>query len=122
MFWSIAHLPQAASPVNEWKYFSLTVQLLDPNEIGLSLAPCFDRSKRQTPVEASVDIALIDSSSSAGCINIHHMPSLLQSVFKKVGLVVSNLARTGEEVIHTLRSAKSLMSAGVQADWGIGFL
>ena len=73
-------------------------------------------------MEASVDIALIDSVSSAGCIKIHPIPSLLQLVSKKVGRVVSNLARTGEEVIHTLRSLKSLMSTGVQDDWGIGFL
>ena len=73
-------------------------------------------------MEASVDIALIDSASSAGCIKIHPMPLLLQSVFLKVGGVVSNLSRTGEEVIRILRSVKSLMSVGVQADWGIGFL
>ena len=107
-FWSMAHLPQAALPVNERKYFSLTVQLREPKAIGFSLSPFLDKSKRQMPLEDIFFIALIDSLSSAGCIIIHPIPSLLQSVFRNVGLVVSNLARIGEEVIPSFRSANNL--------------
>ena len=85
-------------------------QLWEPKVIGLSLAPFFDKSKRHTPVVMSCFIALIDSSLSAGYINIQPMPSLIQSVFKKVGLVVSKQARTGEEVIKSFRSANSLIN------------
>ena len=98
------------------------MQLLDPKAIGLSLAPFFEKSKRQMPVEASVFIALIDSLSSAGFIKIQPISLLLQSVLKNVERVVSNYAKTGEEVIQDLRSANNSISSGVQDNWGIGFL
>ena len=50
------------------------------------------------------------------------MPSLLQSVFKNVGFVESNLASTGDEVMQTLRSSNNCFNASVHAEGGIGFL
>ena len=67
----------------------------------------FDKSNKHVPVSPIGLLALTDSSSSVGCMRIQPMPSLLQSVFKNVGFVESNLARTGEDVIHIFKSSNS---------------
>ena len=83
-FFPIAHLPQDASPMNEWKFFSFILQLLDPKATALSLALPLDKSKSQISSFNNLLVAWTDSSSSAGCIRIRPIPLLLQSAFKKV--------------------------------------
>ena len=121
LFWLIDHRPLAALPVKECKFFSAKVQLRDPKAIDFNRAPCFDKSNKHLPVVVRTLEARIESSSSTGCMIIQPMPSLIQSVFKNVGSLVSYRARTGEEVIHTFRPANTLISAGVQEEGGICF-
>ena len=51
-----------------------------------------------SPVSHMILTDLCDSSSYAGCISIHPMPSALKSVLKEVDLLGSNISKTGEYV------------------------
>ena len=48
------------------------------------------------------------------------MPSLLPSVLRNVGRVVSNRAKTGEEVMHIFKSLNNLTNSGDHDSVGIG--
>ena len=56
------------------------------------------RSKINSPVSSKSLTAHCDSSAYVGCVQIQTMPSALQSNSKKVGLLGSKLAKTGENV------------------------
>ena len=88
--------------------------------MNFNRAPFLDKSNEYFPVVSQLLEAVTDFLSSAGCMRIQPTPLLLQSILMKAGLVVSNLARTGEEVIHTLKSENNLTSSDVQALGGIG--
>ena len=76
----------------------------EPRPVGRSLVPFLVRLNKHSHVFNSVFVVATDSSSSAGCIMIHHIPSALQSVFENVGLAGSYRVRTGDDVIHILMS------------------
>lgn len=46
----MAHRPHAPSPGEKMEVFSLSLQLRDPNMIGLRRAPQIERSNEQIPV------------------------------------------------------------------------
>ena len=75
---------------------------LEPNANSLSLDPFLLRLNRHSPVSRNVLIVRCDSSSLAGCIKIHPMPSALHYDFNNFGLSGSNMLRNGEEVTPTL--------------------
>ena len=118
----MAQRPHPASPTKEWYFFSISLQALDPNEIGCNLGPDFVRSKRHSPVSLSRVMALVESLLCSGCIKIKPIPSALQSVFKNIGLYGSNRAQIGDDVIATFISSNKTFSSVVHAVLGIGFL
>jgi hypothetical protein len=77
--------PQAASPTNEWKWHSRSVQLRDPKRMGRKRAPFMVRSKVHTPSERRRARAILEASEWSGCIRIQPMPVPAQSVFRKQG-------------------------------------
>ena len=90
------------------------MQLREPKAIGFNLTPCFDKSNKHSPDANNFFDVACDSLSFAGCISIQSIPSLLQSVLKILGRVVSNRATIGADVMHAFRLANSLINACVQ--------
>ena len=88
--------------MKEWKVTSFALQPREPKATSFNLAPFFIKSNKHLPVSLSVVAALVDSSSSIGCMRIKLLPSLLQYVFINVNFKGSKRARTGEEVIFFL--------------------
>ena len=70
-------------------FLSFGKQHYEPKLVGCRRAPPRVRSKRYSPVYSSMLVALIDSSSSTGCIRIQPISSALQSVLRHVGLLGS---------------------------------
>ena len=103
----MAHRTDAASTTNEWNFSSISVHAYDPYEMGLNIAPFRSISKRHSPVLSRCVAYFIDSSSSAGSIKIHAIPSVLQSVLINVGLSGSKCESNGEDVIEFFISKKS---------------
>ena len=94
---------------------------IEPNDIGLILAPFLHRSNRHSLVSHNVSIMRCDSLSSTGCIKIQPIPSALQSAFNHVGLSRSNLVSNGEEVTATFSPWNKVTSSGVHEMMAIGF-
>ena len=99
----MAQRPHAASPMNEWKWHSLSVQRHDPNTIGFRRAP----SSLVSNFPAVMSDQLARSSSESwllsGCIRMKPIPVADQSVFKKQGRLESYHVRHGEETMYVLR-------------------
>ena len=119
---TIVHIPYAVSPTNELYLLSKSMHAQYQNSKGLNLAPFLLWSKRHSTVSRKNLTAYCDSSSYTGCIRIHPMPSALQSVLMKVGLPVSNIAKTGEYVNPFFNLLNDSINVVVQAINRIGFL
>ena len=94
----------------------------DPNAKGLNRAPFLARSKNHSPVSRKSLTAHCDSYSSTGCIRIQLTPSALQPLLRRVGLLGSNIANTGEDVTLFFNLLDNSINAGAQEISGIGFL
>ena len=99
LFWPITHPLYTVFPRNECSFLSKYVHDRYLNIKGLNWDPFLLRSKRHSPVSWNFLTNHYDSSSSTWCIRIHTMPSSLQPVLRKFGLLGSNIARTGEYII-----------------------
>ena len=94
----------------------------DPNAMGLSLDPFLPRPKRNSPVSQNILTSRCDYSSSAGCIKIQPIPSVLQSVLIKVSSPGSNIAKTSEDITTFLNLLNNFINAGAQSINEFGFL
>ena len=82
----IAHLPESYYPTYEWYLHSKYVHTLVPNRTGCNRTPSLPRSNMYSPLFNKDLVNLVNSTSSSGCISIHSIPSVLQSLCKNVGL------------------------------------
>jgi hypothetical protein len=98
--------PEPASPTNEWKWRSRSVQLREPKRTGRRRAPFIVRSKVLMPSALRRARATREALEFSGCIRIQPMPVPAQSVFKKQGREESYRARQGEEVMVSLSSSQ----------------
>ena len=98
MFWPIDILLSAGSPTHRWYFLSIYVHDWDHNTKGLSRAPFLFRSKEHYPVLRKSLTACCDYSSCVRWIRIQPMTSAIKSVLSKVGLLGSNIVKTGEDV------------------------
>ena len=122
LFFPIYHIPHDTSTTNELCLLSKSMNDQYPNSKGLNLVPFLLWPKIHSYVSRKSLTACCDSSSSAGCIKIYLIPYTLKSVLRKVGLSVSNISKTGEDVTPFFNSLKNSINVGVQAINGIGFL
>ena len=100
-------------------FCSFDTQHREPNPVSRWSAPLCVRSKRHSPMDINVLVVLIDSSSSAGCMRIHTIPSILHSVFRKMCLLGSYWDKTGEDVMETFMSWNKVISEGVHVIIGM---
>ena len=94
----------------------------DPKATGRSLELDLVMSNIHGPPFSNMTAALYEDSSEAGCIRMYPIPSALQSVLKKVSFGGSNLASTGDDVMHIFMSLKSSIRSIDYAINGMGCL
>ena len=116
----MAQRPVTALLTKEWKWHSWSVPWHEPKQTGLSQALDISSSKVLRELSCwRMARAMQEASSSVGCIRTNDMPTLDQSVLRKIGMVESKQARQGSLVMVTLSSSNRVERGFVQAASGM---